>query len=169
MVGASGFVLFTHASEDPLERADAIVVLGGEHDGREDYGVSLARDGWAPTVLISNPYPADDPVMERVCRESDDNVEVICLAPDPLTTRGEALMAQRLARERSWSKIIVVSWRYHLPRAKFIFDQCFVDRDDAVLMRAVPRRYQQSILSWELTYLYQYGGLVKALVQGRCT
>jgi uncharacterized SAM-binding protein YcdF (DUF218 family) len=168
LIGASGFIIFSHAPIDPLQRVDAIVVLGGEHDGREDYGVSLAREGWAPTVLLSNPYGPGDPVMRRVCSESDQVVEVLCVQPQPLTTRGEAEMTRRLANEHSWKKIIVVSWRYHLPRARFIFDQCFSDQDGAVLMRAVPRRYDESVLSWEFTYMYQYGGLVKAMLQGDC-
>ncbi len=60
------------------------------------------------------PTGTGTPVMRRVCREPDD-VEVICFKPDPGTTRGEAQEMRRLADQRSWSKIIVVSWRYHLP------------------------------------------------------
>ena len=59
----SGCLLFTNAGVDTLQRADAIIVLGGEHDGREDYGLRLAREGWASTVVISNPYGPDDAIM----------------------------------------------------------------------------------------------------------
>ena len=41
----------------------------GEHDGREDFGIGLAKQGWASTVVISNPYGDGDPVMKRVCRD----------------------------------------------------------------------------------------------------
>ena len=122
-MGVGGYVLFTNAKVDELQRADAIIVLGGEHDGREDYGLSLARDHWAPTVVISNPYWPGDTVMQRVCRTAGD-IEVTCRRPSPLTTRGEADMMRQLARERGWAKIIVISWRYHLPRARLIFRQC---------------------------------------------
>lgn len=167
LISTIGFVLFTNAKDDPLQAADAVVVLGGEHDGREDYGLSLARDGWAPTVVLSDPYPADDPVMRRVCGPSG-YVEVICLRPFPLTTRGEADMVRRLATQRSWDKVIVVSWRYHLPRARLVFRQCFSDDPEAVVMQAVPRRYQFSLVGWELIYAYQYAGLLKAALQGDC-
>jgi uncharacterized SAM-binding protein YcdF (DUF218 family) len=167
LVGTTGFVLFKNAKVDPLQPADAVVVLGGEHDGREDYGLSLARDGWAPTVVISNPYPAGDSVMQRVCSETG-YVEVICLRPSPLTTRGEAEMVRQLATERSWNKIIVVSWRYHLPRARMVFGQCFSDDPEALVMRAVPRPYEFSLARWELIYIYQYAGLLKAALQGDC-
>ena len=168
----SGYFLFRNASNDPLERADAIVVLGGEHDGREDFSIGLAKQGWASTVVISNPYPDGDPVMERVChdvRGDDGPVEVLCLVPSSLTTRGEATMMRTLAAERSWNKIIVVSWQYHLPRARLIFRQCFSAEPGVTVMQAVPRRYQFSPLSWEFVYAYQWAGLAKAIAQGECS
>ncbi|WP_284235235.1 YdcF family protein [Mycobacterium antarcticum] len=166
-VGVSGYYVFANAKVDPLQRADAIIVLGGEHDGREDYGLHLAREGWAPTVVLSDPYWDGDPVMRRVCRAGGD-VEVMCLRPDPLTTRGEAAMMRSLAAGRSWQKIIVVSWRYHLPRARLVFRQCFSGRPDAVIMTDVPRRYRYSLLGWEFVFTYQWAGLAKAVVQGEC-
>jgi len=65
-IGISGYLVFTNAPIDSLQKADAIIVLGGEHDGREDYGLRLAREGWAKTVVMSNPYWDGDPVMKRV-------------------------------------------------------------------------------------------------------
>jgi hypothetical protein len=35
-VGISGYMVFTNAKVDELQHADAIIVLGGDHDGRED-------------------------------------------------------------------------------------------------------------------------------------
>ena len=168
LIGASGFVVFTKAPDDPLQRADAVVVLGGEHDGREDYGITLARGGWAPSVVVSNPYGPTDAVMRRICSPPGGGIEVICLRPDPLTTRGEADMVRRLAVQRSWSKVIVVTWKYHLPRARMVFRQCFSHRADAVVMRAVPRRYDFSLVRWEWVYAYQYGGVAKTVVLGDC-
>ena len=167
-IGISGYVLFANARVDELARVDAIVVLGGEHDGREDYALNLARAGWAPTVVLSNPYDAGDPVMARVCREVPD-IEVICLRPDPLTTRGEAILTRRLALARDWSNVMVISWRYHLPRARLIFRQCFSDEPGTAVMVAVPRRYRFSVLGWELVFAYQWAGLAKAVVQGECS
>lgn len=165
--GASGTVLFAHARPDPIERVDAIVVLGGEHDGREAYGLDLAEEGYARTVLISDPYQAKDAVMKKACRPRPD-IQVICEAPVPGTTRGEAIMARTLAEEHGWHTIIVVSWRYHLPRARKIFDQCFASPTRNVIMRDVPRTYPFSVAQWQYTYLYQYGGWVKAEILGPC-
>jgi len=166
-VTISGYVLFNNSRVDDLAHADAIVVLGGEHDGREDYGLELAAEGWAPTVVMSNAYPKGDPVMERACRARED-VEVICVRPPVLTTRGEAMAVRTLANERSWNKVIVLSWRYHLPRARMVFRQCFSDDPDAVLMRPVPREYPFSLLQWDVVYSYQFAGYAKAILQGDC-
>ncbi|SEH90997.1 Uncharacterized SAM-binding protein YcdF, DUF218 family [Mycolicibacterium rutilum] len=164
----AGFVLFTNAAGDELQKADAILVLAGEHDGREEHGIALARAGWAGTVVLSNPYPADDDVMSRVC-DGERGVEVICVRPDLLTTRGEAIAMRELADERSWETIIVVTWRYHLPRARFVFRQCYSGHADDTVMTAVPRSYDFSVPEWELTYAYQFAGFAKAAIQGDCS
>lgn len=165
--GASGTLLFARAPVDPLAAADAVIVLGGEHDGREAYGLKLAEQGFADTVVLSNPYAASDKTMKKACAPQPD-IRVICRPPVPGTTRGEALLARQLADEHGWTSVIVVSWRYHLPRARKIFEQCFVNAERSVIMRDVPRRYPFSVAQWQYTYLYQYGGWVKAEIQGRC-
>jgi uncharacterized SAM-binding protein YcdF (DUF218 family) len=168
LMGTSGYILFTDAHVDQLQRADAVIVLGGEHDGREDYGIGLARDGWAPNVVLSNPYPDTDSVMARACAQSTSGIDVICVRPSSFTTRGEAEMMHRLAAEKSWHKIIVVTWNYHLPRARLVFRQCFSPDANVVVMRGVPRGYDFSVAHWELVYAYQFGALAKAYLQGDC-
>lgn len=164
-----GYQLFYRDHSDPLRKVDAIVVLGGEHDGREDYGLQLAREGYANTVLISDPYlndryhSAGTELMNRVCSSSTESIEVVCFAPDPSTTRGEAMFTERMAKQRHWHSVIVVSWRYHLFRARYIFGQCF---DGEVVMRSVPRDYGRSIPLRTATFAYQYIGLAKAAVLG---
>jgi uncharacterized SAM-binding protein YcdF (DUF218 family) len=165
VVAVSGTVLFANAASDPLRRVDAVVVLAGEHDGREDYGLQLVHAGVASVLVVSNPYPAGDQLMRRVCNTPQVGFEVLCPRPMPATTRGEALLVRQLAADRHWTSIVVVSWRFHLPRARLIFDECF---PGSVVMRAVPRGYEYSLARWEYTYIYQYAAAAKALVQGSC-
>lgn len=165
VVGVGGYFTFTRAATDPMRKADAIIVLGGEHDGREAYGVELAEQGIADTVVMSNPYGPKDPYMKKYCDTSTDDYSVLCVKPKPSTTRGEAIFTQQLAEEHGWDHVVVVSWRYHLPRARYIFDQCFAGD---VTMEAVPRSYNFSLVYWEYTYLYQIAGFVKAAIQGDC-
>jgi uncharacterized SAM-binding protein YcdF (DUF218 family) len=166
--GAAGYAIFSNAVDSPVSRVDAVVVLGGEHDGREDYGVALARQGLASTVVLSNPYPTSDRLMNRMCLQRNDKVEVLCVRPEPSTTHGEALMARRLARERHWTKIMLISWRHHLPRARLIVSQCFSAMGVSVVAKAVPRQYVLPVWYWQYLYLYQFGGIVKAVTVDRC-
>jgi uncharacterized SAM-binding protein YcdF (DUF218 family) len=166
--GAAGYVVFSNAADDPVSPVDAVVVLGGEHDGRESYAVDLARQGIAPTVVLSNPYAATDRVMKRMCVHHNDAVEVLCIKPEPSTTHGEALMTRRLVAQRHWTKILVVSWRYHLPRARLIFRQCLSGLGVSVGAKAIPRQYVLPVWYWQYVYLYQFGGIAKALTVDRC-
>lgn len=77
-------------------------------------------------------------------------------------------MTRQFAQQYGWKSVIVISWRFHLPRARYIFDQCFTSPDRSVIMRDVPRTYPFSVANWQYQYLYQYGGWVKAVIQGQC-
>ncbi len=93
---AGGYLLFTRPHSDPLTKADAIVVLGGDNDGRFEYGLSLARQGYASTVVLSNSYldkPADLPSFQQACASGTASITVICFVPpDPFTTRVKRCM-----------------------------------------------------------------------------
>jgi uncharacterized SAM-binding protein YcdF (DUF218 family) len=163
--GGVGYIIFGHAVESAVSRVDAVVVLGGEHDGREDYGLALARQGLASTVVLSDPYPAADPLMSRMCRRRVDAVEIICPSPNPATTRGEAIMTRRLAKERNWTKILIISWRYHLPRARLLFHQSLSALGVSITAKAVPRQYVLPVWYWQYIYLYQAAGIAKAVTR----
>lgn len=164
-VGVVGYFVYNKSSVDSVRPVDAIVVLGGERDGREAYGIELARQGVSKNVVLSNPYRKGDKEMAALCAIKDVRFTVSCIPPDPKTTRGEALFTRELAARNGWNSVLVISWRYHLPRARYIFSQCF---GGEIIMRPVPREYDFSLAEWEYTYLYQTVGFVKAIAQGRC-
>lgn len=166
--GVFGYVIYTNAAESVLSQVDAIVVLGGEHDGREEYALQLAGRGLAPAVLLSNPYPATDRLMTDICGRHYPAVQVICARPDPLTTRGESVMTRQFATQRHWNSILVVTWRYHLPRARTIFAQCLSGMRVSVSTKAVPRTYVLPEWYWQYIYLYQTAGYLKAETVDRC-
>ena len=53
MVGGVGAFVLTRAPDDTVSRADAVIVLGGEHDGREPFGIGLAKQLSARAVVFS--------------------------------------------------------------------------------------------------------------------
>ncbi|MET0898722.1 MAG: YdcF family protein [Mycobacterium sp.] len=158
-----GYFLFNRPQADELTKADAIIVLGGDMDGRIDYGLGLAHEGYADTVVIADSYGEDDREINQACASGTSTLTVICFVPDPFSTRGEAMFTARLAHERGWEHLIVVSWNWHVVRSRFIFEQCF---DGELTMRPVPRRYDYNVFNWMFTYAYQYSSLAKAALLG---
>lgn len=164
-IGAVGYVAFTRASYDPARPVDAVIVLGGERDGREEYGLELARQGLTENVVLSDPYSGASKGLARLCATKDPRFKVTCVPPVPATTRGEAIFTRELATKEGWDSVLVISWRYHLPRVRYIFSQCF---DGKVFVRPVPREYEFSPIEWEYIYVYQIFGFAKAVLQGDC-
>ncbi|MFD1810851.1 YdcF family protein [Rhodococcus gannanensis] len=164
-LAGAGVRFYTFARFDPLQNVDAIVVLGGAHDGRERYGIDLARRGYASEVVLSDPYRSSDATMRELCSTQVPGVRVTCFVPDPRTTRGEADGVRELVTRNGWHRIMVLSWRYHLPRARFIFERCV---DVEVVTRPVPLDYDYGLFRWAHQYLYQTGGFVKAASVDRC-
>ena len=160
-----GYFIYTKSRVDTLRPADAIVVLGGEDDGRVQYAMELARGGLSKNVVLSDWFSGTSKKMARYCATRDPRFTVSCVIPNPPTTRGEALFIRELAALHGWESVLVISWRYHLPRARYIFSQCF---DGEIIMRPVPRDYDFSLAEWEYTYLYQTVGFAKAVLQGEC-
>lgn len=96
------------------KRADAIVVLSGDLR-RVPTAVQLFHEHVAPNLLVSL-YDATPSVCGRP--------HVTCFRAHPFNTRGEAETASRLLRKHGWTSVIVVSSRYHLRRARLLFDRC---------------------------------------------
>ncbi|WP_226995656.1 YdcF family protein [Gordonia phthalatica] len=163
-VGPVGYVLFSRGHSDAVGSADVVVVLGGEHDGREYYGLELARTLGAKGVLLSDPYGAGDPVMDTVCRADVPGIDVECFVPDPSTTQGEAAHVSRVIRGRGWRRVVVVTWDYHVDRARYVFRRC-VNGDVSVV--AVPGGHPgYTLVDWYLVSARQLFGMAKAAVTG---
>lgn len=160
---AAGLPVYVHPRVDELRHADAIVILSGPHHGRYPFGFDLAEQGWAPNLVVSNPSGTDNPRLTRYCNEPHARFTVHCFAPDPPTTKGEARQLQALAAEHGWRTIIVVTFRPHVSRARYILRQCF---DGELVM--VPNPTPISARRWVFEYLYQTAGYVRTLLQPGC-
>lgn len=115
------FILY---DDDEAATADAIVVLAGSKF-RLPVGLELLERGVAPMLVISDGLDPRSPGANRLCRET---TRVLCPKPDPYSTRGEARLVARLAAERGWDSIVVVSSRFHLFRARILFARCYGGR-----------------------------------------
>lgn len=122
--------LFILYDDDQVAKADAVMVLAGEKR-RLPVALELVERGVAPVLVISDGLDPRWTQANRLCRFGD-QARIVCVRPEPYSTRGEARLAARLARERRWDSIVVVTSRFHLIRARMLFERCFHGRLDVV-------------------------------------
>jgi uncharacterized SAM-binding protein YcdF (DUF218 family) len=122
-------------AEDPLQQSDAVFVLAGTFMNRPLEAVHLYREGWAPLVVLS--YGLQERAVRNLVAQGhaietfeDQSRDWLVAAgvPDAAilqpprahdNTADEARTLRALAIERGWRRVIVVSSRYHLRRARY--------------------------------------------------
>ena len=160
----AGWPVYVRPQVDPLRHADAILVLGGPYLERHQFGTDLALQGWAPVLVLSNPVRPQ--WITRYCADRIRQLKlttVYCFTPDPPTTTGEARLLRRLAAEHGWRRVIVVTYRPHISRARFILEHCF---SGELIMVASPAEI--STPRWAVEYVYQTVGYVRAALEPSC-
>ncbi|MDI9917082.1 YdcF family protein [Rhodococcus sp. IEGM 1379] len=160
MTAIAGWPVYVAPKLDEPHAADAVVVLGGAHDGREEVGLDLMRRGYAPRIVFSNPYGNNDKKMRSICDGSFD-FPVDCFIPSPSTTEGEGFEIERLARLHDWNTVIVVTFVPHISRARYIISRCY---SGELLM--VASRPELSLRTWAFNYVYQTAGYLRNLRAG---
>ena len=144
--------------EDPLEKGDAIVVLSGAPAERWLEAADLYREGAAPRILLS---PGRTTPAERIARErgvrlpSEAEVvrnalgqlhvpdEAISVMPGSLdNTAEEAAVCRQVAERHAWTRLIVVTSKYHSRRARFAFRREFRGTPVTIVVR--PSRYDEA-------------------------
>ena len=121
--------------EDPLERADAMFVLGGARLERALETIDLYRAGYAPAIVLSPGheeaaeailrargirFPGEaEPVRDALVAMGVPGSAVLIGSPPVDNTAEEALMLRRLAAQHGWRKVIVITSKYHTRRTRF--------------------------------------------------
>jgi uncharacterized SAM-binding protein YcdF (DUF218 family) len=126
MVGESWVV------EDPIERADALIVLSDDnfYADRATRAAELFREGRAPLVVASGkrlrPNAGLAELMEHdLVERGVPKEKIVRLAHDADSTKEEAEVLRQLAAARKWHSVIVVTSNYHTRRARYIFRRVF--------------------------------------------
>jgi uncharacterized SAM-binding protein YcdF (DUF218 family) len=147
---AVGGTLFLGREDDQVRQADAVVVLAGSAK-RLPVALDLVREGVAPVLVVSEDTTGRDPARTRLCRDGleDSDVEILCRRADPYSTRGEARLVARLAEERHWRTIAIVSSRYHLFRAERMVERC---TDADVAMRGAGESMGRNVVAVPLEW-----------------
>jgi uncharacterized SAM-binding protein YcdF (DUF218 family) len=156
MVACGGLTarLFIWPSLPPVpDQADAIFILGGPNmRDRDRTALRLAEAGVAPIVVKSTIV---DEVIYDNCLRRVPGVEVLCIHPEPFTTRGEARALADLAEERGWDSVIIITTPDHAWRANVRVGRCY---DGAVY--TVTSHLPRSM--WPGQIIYQWAATVKA-------
>lgn len=119
---AIGIPLFLGGGDDSLPRgADAVVALAGS-DRTLPAAQTLIGGGIAPVLVVSADRSGRDKKRAALCRKKAK--EVVCVYGGPYTTSGEAQAISRLADQRGWDTIILVSADYEQFRLERAFQRC---------------------------------------------
>ena len=143
--------------QDPLQKADAIVVLGGTMYERQMEAVDLYNEGWAPRIYVLREL-ADWGEAELIARGISyprvvdlqietmkklgvpgDRISVLDAAG---STAEEALHVLRLATEQRFTTVIVVTSKQHTRRARLVMNRRLSGAGVRVIVR--PSRYDRS-------------------------
>lgn len=131
--------------QDSPRRADAVVVLAGDHL-RLGKALELMTRRVAPTLVISDGLAPGWRKANRLCRAgARGRFRVLCFRPDPYSTRGEARAVARMAAARGWRSVVVVTSTYHVTRARLLFDRCVDGR-----VRVTGATYRRSLIPLEI-------------------
>jgi uncharacterized SAM-binding protein YcdF (DUF218 family) len=118
--------------EDPLNRADAIIVLSDDnfYADRATHAADLYRHGMAPIVVASGrrlrPNAGIAELMEHdLVERGVPKDKILRVSHNAENTKEEALAMAQQALERKWRSVIVVTSNYHTRRARYIFLHVF--------------------------------------------
>ena len=118
--------------EDPLDKADALIVLGDDnfYADRATRSVQLFREGKAPVIVASGrrlrPNAAVAELIEHdLVERGVPRDKIVRFTHDGDSTLEEAEALARLVKERKWRSVIVVTSNYHTRRTRYIFRHVF--------------------------------------------
>jgi uncharacterized SAM-binding protein YcdF (DUF218 family) len=134
---ALAVVVHTYGYVDHIQQADVIIVLGAglnrnntpspAHRARTNRAGELWEAGYAPTIICTGGMPGFATRSEAdVCREMllERGIpeSVIFLEDRSRSTEENALYSREAMDAHEWTTAIVVSDRYHLFRANWLFN-----------------------------------------------
>lgn len=131
--------------ETRLRPADCIVVLGARSladgtpgpslQGRCERALELWREGWAPVLLFTGGRGEMGTVEGEVgaawARARGVPAEALLIEDQSHTTRENLEFAARLMRERGWSRCLVVTDPFHIPRGLALAEDAGLQADPA--------------------------------------
>ncbi len=140
-------------TEDPLERADALLVLSDDNfnGDRAARAAQLFQQAMAPVVVASGrrlrSYAGIGELMEHDLEAHGvPKGAILVFAHTAESTREEAEQLRGLASERGWRRVIVVTSNVHARRARYIYRRVFPPQVDVRVGAAADKTFDPD--SW---------------------
>jgi uncharacterized SAM-binding protein YcdF (DUF218 family) len=118
--------------EDPLDKADALIVIGDDnfYADRATRGVQLFREGKAPLIVASGrrlrPNAGIAELIEHdLVERGVPKDKIVRFTHDGDSTLEEAQALVRFVKSKKWHSVIVVTSNFHTRRARYIFRKVF--------------------------------------------
>ena len=126
------FIAESWIVEDPVEKAEALIVLGDDnfYADRATRGVQLFREGKAPVIVASGrrlrPNAGIAELIEHdLVERGVPKDRIVRFTHDGDSTLEEAEALAKLVTQKKWHSVIVVTSNYHTRRARYIFRRVF--------------------------------------------
>lgn len=151
-------VLFVYPDLNPPERSDAIVVLGGHGAPAFEKGVELAKQGYAPQLVLSlQNWQSCGPYQSYLAVHLP-KTHVRCFKSNPQTTQGEARAIESFAKHFHWTRVIVVVPTPQASRARLRIGRCYPGQVLEVGFSP------EGVWQWLTQIAYEWGAMFKAVV-----
>jgi uncharacterized SAM-binding protein YcdF (DUF218 family) len=140
--------------DQPLQKADAIVVLGGGTDYRPFAAARLYREGWAPKILVMKTRvspaaelglvaPEAEIVRQILLKEGVAATDIVVTSDEVTGTFEESTATRKWATSTASKTIIIPTDVFHTRRVSWVFRKQFEGEGVQLIVRAVPVRDYQ--------------------------
>lgn len=121
--------------EAPMRSADAILLLGGESQGRPVEAARLYHLGVAPYVVVVG--TGDNASNCRILRNSGVPVEAILVEPSSSSTLENANFVRPMLERAGFRRVVLVTSSFHARRALATFQQRIPDVEFGVSLSRI--------------------------------
>ncbi|MCX6921785.1 MAG: YdcF family protein [Verrucomicrobia bacterium] len=145
---------------EPLEKADAVVVLGGAVETRAFEAARLYREGFAPKVLLldvkRNPAanlglvpPESDVTRQLLLKHGVTNSDCLSVGQAVASTHDESCAVRAWVEATGAQRVIIPTDLFHTRRVRWVFRKALKGTGATVTVRAVPPTgYMYSATNW---------------------
>lgn len=156
----AGLFLYVEPAVSSPRPAAVLFVLAPQTEARVKAAEELMAAGFAETLVLSVPTNGSPP--PDVCKKKR-SYPIICFAPDPVTTQGEARALRKLAEDHKWQSVNALTAKFHITRSRIILQRCF-EGD----LNMVSYEQHLSAMSWAYRYIYETAAFAKVAFNPGC-